>query len=382
MNITKKLLLLIFISSIMSCEDGIRDITGGNTNASNPTRVTEVKPIDITLDGFDFLEKMQGHWTGINRVIADDYPWFAFDYRAISPSHIHGIHEGGTQGNLLTSFFVTDYKDTRTIMARNGGLLNGIYRTSYFVMDSISNIANNEKYFRFVDAVGGKGIMFFELKFKNDSLYFNAYTSNLGLRTMPTRHMTFKAKKRDMELSQNAAAAVGFPQNVQAWDFSNGFDIANLYITSGETQPISATFLAQSNNNDVYTLAGQSGDPFTILDHPRLGSLSILLDRNPQITNDVLLCYLSKKPLTDVNGIFTSDVDAYETILHFPALTAGEDEFFYSYLHPGDYYVTIVADKDNSFGPSQGDISAVSTMITIGVEEHKTLSIANINIQN
>ncbi len=382
MNITKKLLILILISSIISCEDGIRDITGGNTNGSNPTRVTEVKPIDITLDGFDFLEKMQGHWTGINRVIADDYPWFAFDYRAISPSHIHGIHEGGTQGNLLTSFFVTDYKGTRTIMARNGGLLNGIYRTSYFVMDSISSIANNEKYFRFVDAVGGKGIMFFELKFKSDSLYFNAYTSNLGLRALPSRHMTFKAKKRDLELSQHAAIETGFPQNIPAWDFSSGFNMSDLYITSGETEPISATFLAQSSSNDVYTLAGQSRDPFTILDHPRLGSLAITIDRNSQITDDVLLCYLSKKPLTNSNGIFTADADAYETILHFPSLTSGEDEFFYSYLHPGDYYITIVADKDNSFGPSQGDISSTSTMITIGIEEHKTQSISNINIQN
>ncbi|MDT7832619.1 hypothetical protein RQM59_09520 [Flavobacteriaceae bacterium S356] len=381
MNITKKLFILIFVTSIISCEDGIRDITGGNTNGS-PTNVTEVKPIDITQDGFDFLEKMQGHWTGMNRVITDDYPWFAFDYRAISPSHIHGIHEGGTAGNLLTSFFVTDYKNTRTIIARNGGLLNGIYRSSYFVMDSISQIASNEKYFRFVDAIGGKGIMFFELKFKNDSLYFNAYTSNLGLRTLPTRHMTFKAKKRDLELSQSAANEVGFPQNIAAWDFSNGFITDNLYITSGETRPVSATFLAQANNNDVYTLATQSGDPFTILDHPRLGSLTINMDRNTQITGDVLLCYLSKKPLTDTNGFFTTDADAYETILHFPALSAGEDRFFYSYLHPGNYYVTIVADKDNSFGPSQGDFSSRSTLITIGNEEHKTISITNINIQN
>jgi hypothetical protein len=366
---------------MVGCEEEIRDITGGKT--IDPPRVTEVNPIDITIDGFDFLEKMQGHWTGINRVIADDYPWFAFDYRAISPSHIHSIHENGTNGNLLNSFFVADYKNTRTIMARNGGLLNGIYRTSYFVMDSISNIATDEKYFRFVDAIGGKGVMFFELKFKRDSLYFNAYTSNLGLRGLPTRHMTFKSKKRDLDLSQTAAVATNYPQNIPAWDFSNGFETDNLYITSGETRPISATFLAQSTTNaDVYTLASQSGDPFTILDHPRLGTLTLNINRNSQIQNDVLLCYLSKAPLTDNNGIFTTDLDAYETILHFPVLSNGENEFFYSYLHPGDYYVTIVADKDASLGPNQGDISSISTLITIGVEENKTTLVSDINIQN
>ena len=375
--------IILIAFAIISCEDGIRDITGGN-NTTNPTNpITEVNPINIYEDGFDFLDKMQGHWTGRNLVIADDYPWFAFDYRAISPSHIHGIHENGTHGNLLTSFFVTDFKDTRTIMARNGGLLNGIYRSSYFVMDSLSNISSNEKYFRFVDAKGGKGVMFFELRFKNDSLYFNAYTSRLGINPIPTRHMTFKAKKRDLELSQNAAIATGFPQHISAWDFSEGFQEGNLYIAPGNENARSATFLSQGDANaTVYDLAPISGDPFTITDHPHLGSLTVNITRNSQITNDVLLAYLSKKPLTDNNGLFTIDPDAYESILHFPVLSNGENQFFYSYLHPGNYYLTIVADKNGDITPSQGDITSISKTISIGVEENKSETVTDINVQN
>lgn len=382
MRIKTHFIILLFAFSMLSCEDGIRDITGGNaTNPTNP--VTKVIPSNINVDGFDFLDKMQGHWTGRNLVIADDYPWFGFDFRAISPSHIHGIHEGGTNGNLLTSFFVTDFKNTRTIMARNGGLLNGIYRTSYFVMDSISNIAANEKYYRFVDAKGGKGTMFFELRFKNDSLYFNAYTSRLGLNPIPTRHMTFKAKKRDLELSQSAANATGFPENTIAWDFSEGFREDFLYVVPGNEQPLSATFLSQGDANaTVYDLAPLSGDPFTITDHPRLGTLTLNITRNQQITNDVLFAYLSKKPLTDSNGFFTTDLDAYDTILHFPTYINGEDQFFYSYLHPGDYYITIVADKNGDLGLSPGDISSVSQLVTIGIEENKIESVTNIDVQN
>ena len=151
---------------LIGCEDNVRDITGGN-NSQVPTNPTaEVNPVDITNDGFDFMEKMQGHWVGTNKVIADEYDWFGWDYRAISPSHIHGIHEGGTLGNLFTSFFVTNYKGQRTIMARNGGLLNGIYRTSYFVMDKVENRNSEGKYYRLVDAVGGDAIMYMELRFK------------------------------------------------------------------------------------------------------------------------------------------------------------------------------------------------------------------------
>lgn len=379
-RIFSTLFLVAFLT--WSCEDEIRDITGGkNNNPSNPP--VEIKPININNDGFDFLEKMQGHWVGRNLVIADDYPWFAFDYRAISPSHIHGIHEGGTHGNLLTSFFVTDFKNTRTIMARNGGLLNGIYRTSYFVLDSLHNIASNEKYYRFVDAKGGKGLMFFELRFKNDSLYFNAYTSRLGINPIPTRHMTFKAKKRDLELSQTAASETNFPQNISAWDFSEGFREDFLYISPGNEKALSTTFLSQGDENaTVYDLAPLSGDPFTISDHPRLGSLTVNMTRNQQITNDVLLAYLSKSPLTDTNGFFTTDVDAYETILHFPVLSKGESTFFYSYLHPGEYYITIVADKNGDIAPSSGDITSVSQKFTIEQEEHKTIDITDISTQN
>ena len=49
----------------------------------------------------------------------------------------YGIFEGGTIGNLFTSFFVADFKGRRMLMARNDDILNGIYRTSYFVLDQV-----------------------------------------------------------------------------------------------------------------------------------------------------------------------------------------------------------------------------------------------------
>ena len=136
---------------IIGCSsDDIRNIAGPNeTIDPESTGPTEVNPVDINenVNGFNLLERMQGQWVGTNRVIADDFDFFAWDYRANSPSQVHGIFEGGSLGNLLTSFFVTDFKNKRTIMARNGGLLNGIYRTSYFVLDSVRS-DNNGNYYR------------------------------------------------------------------------------------------------------------------------------------------------------------------------------------------------------------------------------------------
>ncbi|UTW61772.1 hypothetical protein KFE98_17435 [bacterium SCSIO 12741] len=89
-------------------------------DTTGTTKVSPVIPVDINKKGFELIEKMQGHWIGTNKVMAWDWDWFALDYRAVSNSHVFGIFEGGNMGNLFTSFFVTDFKNTRTIMARNG----------------------------------------------------------------------------------------------------------------------------------------------------------------------------------------------------------------------------------------------------------------------
>lgn len=383
----KKISLIAFALLIMSCSsDDIRNIAGTTDDPleEGPGQTTEVNPIDINQNGFDFMEKMQGHWVGTNFVINQDYPWFSWDYRAISPGHTFGIHEGGSAGNLFTSFFISEYKGKKTIMARNGGVLNGIYRTSYFVMDKAED-REDGRYFRLVDAKGGDGIMYMELRFPfaNDSIFFNSYTSNLGDR-IPNRHMTFRGVKMHPELYQEAAIATQYPQNTidTGLNFAEGFREDYLYVKDGETEAKSVTFLALQETNDVFELAYQSGDPYIITDHPRLGYLQIDIDRGNFSEDQALLVFLSRDPLTDEYGYFTSDFEAYETILHFPILAAGEEQFLMTYIHPGDYYVTIVADMNVDFTISEGDITHTPRFISLAPLGEGQITIDQITIQN
>ncbi len=371
---------------ILGCStDNIRNIAGPNGVVDpEPTGPTEVNPVDINqnTNGFNLLERIQGQWIGSNRVIADDFDFFAWDYRANSPSQVHGIFEGGSLGNLLTSFFVTDFKNKRTIMARNGGLLNGIYRSSYFVLDSVRTDANGD-YYRLVDAVGGSGTMYMELRFKQDSLYWNAYTSRLGTVIPPTRHMTFKGRLNDIELAQTAANTVGFPQNTPAWDFSEGFMEEYLYLNPGDTAPVSATFLAQGqDNSDLIGLAQESGDPYTIEQHPYLATLQLDVARNPAIENKTLFINLSKESYTDELGYFVSDLEVYDTTLLFSELSQNENSLFLTYLHPGTYYINITADANEDGFISEGDITHSQRIITITAEGQQQITIDNINVQN
>lgn len=343
---------------------------------------SEVNPVDINANstGFDFLGKMQGHWIGANQVMAWEWEWFGFDFRAISESHVFGIFEGGSMGNLLTSFFVSEYKGARTIMARNGGVLSGLYRTSYFVMDSVRSDVNGD-FYRFVDAIGGDAVMYMELRFAQDSLYFNAYTSRLGEHAMPTRHMTFRAKKENLHLAQAAQSATGFPANTIERDFSNGFVESNLYVIPGEDSAKSATFLSESTGNeDLFTLGINAGDPYLHSEHPRLSNLQVNIDRNTFIQNDRLFVYLSDESLTDNFGFM--QVEPFNTVTLFPELEAGEDDFLFTYLHPGTMYVTVIADRNGDQAPGLGDMTHVSQEITLNPETTEIINITNINVQN
>ncbi len=369
----------ILLITLVSCK---KDVIEEKPPVITP-ETNRVVPVDITIEGFDFLDKMQGHWVGSNKIMADDWDWFTFDYRAIESSIVHGIFEGGSMGNLFTTFFVSNYKGTKTIMARNGGVLNGIYRTSYFVMDKVTTDADGD-FYRLVDAIGGTDVMWMELRFTGDSLYYNVYTSRLGL-LEPTRHMTFKANKINPELANQAAITYSFPQNTiynNEWDFTNGFDPDYLYKNAGDTAAKSATFMWQDQNADVLSLAISAGDPIRIDQYPSLSTLDVNISRNTDIQDKNLFLLLSEEPLTDNNGALTTNPENYNSILLFPYLNQGESSFQFTYLHPGDYYITVIADVNEDFNFGAGDVTHAKQMITILPNATQQVTINDINVQN
>ncbi|MEM9017113.1 MAG: hypothetical protein AAGC68_08860, partial [Verrucomicrobiota bacterium] len=274
-------------------EQGTRPPTK-QENAYGDFEATEIEPFDLSEGGFEMLEKMQGHWVGSMTLMGTNYDWMAFDYRAISPSHVHGIFEGGTIGNLLTSFFVADYKGTKTIMARNGGILNGIYRISYFVLEDVRERWGKKTY-RFVDAYGGRRIMSMDLSFSGDRLEFTAWTSRLGLKA-PSKHMEFKGKRERPELAAAAAEAVGFPEKTVALVFPDPIPQPTWV---GEYPMTSATYISEEPGKSLEELGRIAKDPLTIDKIPHLARLTVSIERTPRIEGTKLLVFLSSKPLTD-----------------------------------------------------------------------------------
>ncbi|UTW61693.1 hypothetical protein KFE98_17015 [bacterium SCSIO 12741] len=343
-----------------------------------------IAPAGMDESALAFFDHMPGHWVGKMNIMGIKYPWFCFDYRPISPSHVHGIFEGGSMGNLFTSFFIADYQGEKRIMARNGGILQGIYRTSYFVMDKAEKRGNGH-YYRLVDAYGSTDIMWMELTFTDNELVFKSYTSRLGLQSPPKLHMEFEAKKMHPELAQQAAEKVGYPKNEAAFSFPNGLPTPDW----GEEYPVisSFTYMSEGQGKEIITLAHEAGDPVTIDDIPYLGRLNLEIEQNEKIKGHKLEVYLTQKPLTNDQGEFIMEhgyikEDLYNGLLLFPELEPGTSSFEITYLHPGDYYLTVIADVNKDMYASKGDISSISQKVSIGAKEQKSLRVTGIEHQN
>lgn len=368
-------------------ENGFLEKSIDKTNveiSKNDFNPTIIKPIDINIKGFEFFNLMQGHWVGKMNIMGQKYNWFSFDYRPISSSHIHGIYEGGTIGNLFTSFFITNFNDEKTIMARNGGILNGIYRTSYFVLDKVE-ITNERKYFRFVDAYGGKDIMWMELEFRGDNLKFNSYTSRFGLNGPPKQHMKFEAIKKHIGVANKVAKALNYPQNSIEKDFSNGLPLPDW----GDKYPVvtSASYIHNDTAIDLVSLGKLAGDPFGIDEIPYISSLKVWIEQREQIKDQDLIIYLSKESLTKENGDFIMEYgfikqSLFDGIFLFPDIAANQQEFTFEYLHPGDYYVTIVSDLNKDGFASKGDITSKSTAISVKPNAKQEIEIKGITNKN
>lgn len=337
--VTHLICYIIIVTGLVSCTDNV------------------TPPAD-SIQGYQLLNDLNGHWVGSNQTSFGFYDWFAFDFRPISPSHCHSIYEGSTNENIITSIFLADYEDKQQIMARNGGWLGNQYRTTYFVLDKEER-NGGERYYRLVDAVGGINRAYIEFKFEGDSIHIDAYKDNSGTLDQPVHHMGFAGSNRNPGYADDAEQVFAYPQPVSEVNLNGQFN--NLI------DPDSALFLEEQD------------DPFPKADHGHLSDLSINITRNPETMDAALLLFISKEELVSAAG--TVNFNSIENAV-VRTIDIGGSEAIYTatYLHPDSYYLTVFSDEDNNGFPSAGDFTSQSMLSQVNPESLAQAAI-EINIQ-
>jgi hypothetical protein len=220
-----------------------------------------------------------------------------------------------------------------------------------------------------VDAYGGKDIMWMELEFVTDQLRFNSYTSRFGMNGAPKIHMAFEGTKMNTDISNTVATQLNYPKNEIAIDFADGLPFPDW----GTDFPTitSASYIYRAQNESLINLAQLSGDPYTIKDMPYVSQLKVSLAQNEKTKDHTIILYLSKSPLVhDTDGsIILEDgfikMDLFNGIFSFPEIVANQTNFTFTYLHPGEYYLT-----------------SKSHYIVIAPETVETLTVSDIIYEN
>lgn len=331
--------------------------------------------VNIEQTGFEFLEKIQGHWVGEIFLLGQNIPWFAFDFRAINTSQVHAIFEGGSMGNLFNTFFVAEYKGVKTIMLRNGGILGGIYRTSYFVLTKVEN----NQYF-FEDAYGGKQIMWVKVSFQQNKMKMIVYTSKLGLRN-PSKHLEFTGEKLHSDLAQKSAQKFNFPTKKVVKKFSNGMPLPNW----GEEYPIvtSASYITEDDNADYEVLGKRAQDPIQMRDLKNIAKVKLNFSRTDLSKGKKINVYLSKESLSKANGDFKTEYgyitkQVMNKVILFPEIDKDDNTFTLTYLHTGKCYITFVIDNNQDQTPNIGDFYSESIELNLNADEIVELEVGNI----
>ena len=305
------------------------------------------------IKGYQLLTDLSGHWIGTNETAFGPFQWFAFDFRPISPSHLHSIYEGATNQNIITSIFIADFEGKQQIMARNGGWLGSQYRATYFVLDQ-AKINGSNRYYRLVDAVGREKRAYMEFRFEGEVLYFDAYKDNSGALDEPIHHMGFEGKNVNPSFAKTATTHFNFPQVASEVDLNGKF--------SNLIDEDSALFLEEKD------------DPFPRSQHGYLSELNISIHRNPAIEYDRLLLYLSTEPLIDSNQQVQFDV-LNTKVIRTIDIQSDESNYQCTYLHPATYYITIFSDKDANYYPSKGDWVHLSQKVLIPAEQEVEMEV-------
>ncbi|MEO0448649.1 MAG: hypothetical protein AAF191_21500 [Verrucomicrobiota bacterium] len=212
---------------------------------------------------------------------------------------------------------------------------------------------------------------------------FLAHTSRLGLRA-PRRHMRFHAKRKRPEIAEAAAKAVGFPQKVVDFHFPDPMPTPSW----AETYPLtSATYLSEEPGKSLLERSQLSRDPRGIDQMPYLSQLHVSIQRNEDTEGKKLHLYLSQKALTDENGKFITRgryirLDLLDTLLLFPEISSKSSEFTLTYLHPGKYFLTVIADMDGDGYPSPGDITHPVREIIIEPESKMSVHVNDLTVLN
>jgi hypothetical protein len=281
--------------------------------------------------GMGFLGRIPGLWHGpvSSSTPAGSFDTWYVDFRPVSEAQVSqfSLLDTNTVNNI--SFFIVKYDDQLKVAMRTEGCFMNQCCVTYEVMDSVSE---QSAYYRFCDFIKGRNRAYTEFTFNDTGLVMKVYTNKFNTVTPLQLHSTWTAKLGSKSNAAAATAHFRYPQAVMVKDFSNAF--ANM------TESIFFTF---------------ENDPYQSVTQPYVGSTTVHVTIDSSLvtdTSDEVFVLLTTEPLFN-GSVYIADNLRY--ISKYVLLTAQTHSYKIQSIHPGQYYIYSLIDKDHDHLYLSGD---------------------------
>ncbi|MEI6682865.1 MAG: hypothetical protein WCO44_09575 [Bacteroidota bacterium] len=300
------------------------------------------------------MNRIPGMWSGpsYTSTTAGNSPMWYVDFRPVSSNQIcqYSLWDPGTSENI--SFFVVKFNGELKLAMRTEGCSATKCCATYEVLDSASE---QNGYYRFSDFVRGKKRAVSIIKFTGDSMTVTVYTNKFNQSDSLLWHSTWKAKLATRNNATQAIRHFSYPQQVMTLDLTNAFK--------------------NMNESIFYTI---QNDPYTLLNPPYMGSITC----NITVQNGLTLTPSDKIFLLfTVEPLFSGIAYLPENIKYtskYVLLSSAINNYTLNNVHPGQYYVYALVDKNQNGTYDQGDYmnSNVSQSLTVSPSANVPVNVA------
>ena len=306
--------------------------------------------------GFNFFNRLPGLWHGpvSSSTTAGNFDMWYSDFRPVSPGQVSQFSLLDTITSNTFSFFIVKFNDQLSIAMRTEGCHNDTCCVTYEVLDSA---VESEGYYHFRDFVRGNKRACTEFKFTGDEMKVTTWTNKFNKSDTLVWHSTWTATLGSSNSASGAIAHFKYPQAIMTKDFTNAF--------------------SNMNESIFFNFAN---DPYSSTSQPYVGSITanISIAGNLPVTGtDQVFLVFTTNPL--FNGI-AYIADNLKYISRYVLLSANTKNYKIRSVHPGNYYVYALVDKNHDGTFQSGDYMSSNISNSFVVPEDQNVNIyANID---
>jgi hypothetical protein len=281
--------------------------------------------------GYGILRRLPGLWHGpvSTTTPAGSFDSWYVDFRPISPGHISQYSLVGPETINYLGFFIVRHEGQLKVAMRTEGVFQGKGCVTYEV---ITDVREDEGYYRFADFNAGDNRAYTEFRFSGSEMLMEVYTNKFNTVSPLEIHCRWQARSGGREAAATAISDHAYPQPEMVRDFTDEF---------------------QHRSQSIYF--DLSKDPYPADDPPYLGSVTVNIAVKEELTVEQDHEYFLLFTTESLFDGLQYKRENLRYISKYVYLPPGTEQYTFTHVHPGSYYLYAYNDVNGDRRHRSGD---------------------------